>query len=156
MRSLMQFRIKNRCIWYLLIPQSRLLIRSFTTRMTRMQSLLAFKSRRIGATLLLSKVFGIFKAGSKTSYTTCSSAPFETRPWRFLFVVPSNMFLTFINLQNLKGDTPTGVWATKVHQYVLGVEEQTIFGKKRSDSGVQRAITPEPGEQTSTVLNICL
>ncbi|KAH9985077.1 hypothetical protein BJV74DRAFT_718521, partial [Russula compacta] len=43
--------------------------------------------------------------------------PSKTRPWRFLFVVPSNMFLTF-KLHNLKDDTPTGAWATKVHQYV--------------------------------------
>ncbi|KAH9997437.1 hypothetical protein BJV74DRAFT_883436 [Russula compacta] len=65
--------------------------------------------------------------------------PSKTRPWRFLFVVPSDMFLTY-KFQNLKGATPTGVWATKVHQYVLGIEERTIFRKgKRSDSRVQRA-----------------
>jgi hypothetical protein len=52
----------------------------------------------------------------------------ETRPWRFLFVVPLGMASTF-KLQKLDGDTANGEWAGKVHQYVLGLEEQTIFGR---------------------------
>jgi hypothetical protein len=48
--------------------------------------------------------------------------------------------------QNLDGDTGRGEWAGKVHQYVLGLKEETIFG--RSDSSVQRATTTlQEGEQ---------
>ena len=43
-----------------------------------------------------------------------------------LFVVPSHMEGTF-KLHKLKDDTASNVWAGKVHQYVLGLEERTIF-----------------------------
>lgn len=56
--------------------------------------------------------------------------PEKNRPWRFLFVVPLDMVSTF-KLQKLDGDTARGDWAGKVHQCVLGLEEQTIF---REDS----------------------
>jgi len=54
--------------------------------------------------------------------------PQKTRPWRFLFVVPSDDASQFKS-QRFKGDTRTGEWAGKVHQYVLGLREQTIFGR---------------------------
>jgi hypothetical protein len=66
--------------------------------------------------------------------------PTKTRQWRFLFVVPFGMESTFKS-QKLNGDTPKAEWAGKVDQYVLGLEEQTIF--RRSDSSVQRAITSQ-------------
>jgi len=53
--------------------------------------------------------------------------PTNARPWRFVFVVPSGMMSTF-KKQKLDGDTAKGAWAKKVYQYVLGLEEQTIFG----------------------------
>src|SRR5712675_3232223 len=71
--------------------------------------------------------------------------PRTTRPWRFLFVVPSDMASTF-ELQELKGDTATCLWARKVDQYVLGLKEQTIF-RRRSVSGVRHTIPSQQGEQ---------
>ncbi len=47
--------------------------------------------------------------------------PKNTRPWRFIFVVPSDMAPTF-TLQNFEGDTANGEWAGMVDQYVLGLE----------------------------------
>ena len=58
--------------------------------------------------------------------------PTNAKPWRFLFVVPTDVARTFKS-QKLKDDTPTNVWAGKVHQYVLGLEERTVF-KDGSDS----------------------
>ncbi len=58
------------------------------------------------------------------------------RPWRFIFVVPKGMESTF-KLQNSDGDTATSEWARKVDQYVLGLNEGTIF-KRRSDSSGQQ------------------
>ena len=58
--------------------------------------------------------------------------PTNAKPWRFLFVVPTDVARTF-KLQKLKDDTPTNVWARKVHQYVLGLEERTVF-RDGSDS----------------------
>ena len=55
--------------------------------------------------------------------------PTNAKPWRLLFVVPSDMARTFKS-QKLKGDTPNNVWAGKVHQYVLGLEEGTIFRRR--------------------------
>ena len=52
--------------------------------------------------------------------------PSNNKWWRFLFVVPLRMASTF-KLQKLDGDTPTHVWAGKVKQYVLGLEEDTIL-----------------------------
>ena len=71
--------------------------------------------------------------------------PRTTSQWRFLFVVPSGMASTF-NLQELKGDTATRIWARKVDQWVLGLKEQTIF-RRRSTSGVRHTITEQQGEQ---------
>ena len=61
--------------------------------------------------------------------------PTNAKPWRFLFVVPTDVACTFKS-QKLKDDTPTNVWARKVHQYVLGLEERTtdlirVQGSKR-------------------------
>ena len=65
---------------------------------------------------------GWFKLGSPLQ----DLRPTHAKPWRLLFVVPSDMADTFKS-QELKGDTPENVWAGKVHQYVLGLEEKTIF-----------------------------
>ena len=50
----------------------------------------------------------------------------QGKHWRFIFVVPSAMESTF-GLQPFKGDTATQEWAGKVDQYVLGLEENTLF-----------------------------
>jgi hypothetical protein len=52
-------------------------------------------------------------------------SPEETRPWRFIYIVPLNMAHKF-EQQELKGKGK-GAWAGKVDQYVLGLEEETIF-----------------------------
>jgi hypothetical protein len=57
--------------------------------------------------------------------------PTQAKWWHFIFVVPPKMASTYKS-QNLDGDTGRGEWAGKVHQYVLGLKEGTIFG--RSDS----------------------
>lgn len=69
--------------------------------------------------------------------------PKKTKPWRLLFVVPFDMESTF-KLQKHDGDTTHGEWAGKVHQYVLGLKEQTIFGR---NTRVQYASTSQQGEQ---------
>jgi hypothetical protein len=66
--------------------------------------------------------------------------PKKYRPWRFIFVVPKGMEPIF-ELQDMKGKTATAEWAGKVDQYVLGLEEQTIFGGY--DLNVQRGYTSE-------------
>ena len=71
--------------------------------------------------------------------------PSINRPWRFVFVVPSGMADIF-KLQKFVGDTARGEWAGKVHQYVLGLEEQTIFGRG-SDSSTQHATNSQWEEQ---------
>jgi hypothetical protein len=95
--------------------------------------------------------------------------PTPNKKWRFLFVVPSRMESTF-KWQTLNGDTERGEWAGKADQYVLGLEDKTIFGSgydwsgydwsgydwsndwsgydsSGSDSSVQRTITSQEGEQ---------
>ncbi len=47
--------------------------------------------------------------------------PSKKKPWRFIFIVPSNMVSTF-KKQRFKGDTDNNEWAGKVKQYVLGWE----------------------------------
>jgi len=71
--------------------------------------------------------------------------PSNAKPWRLLFVVPLHMAHTF-KLQKLKGDTPNNVWAGKVHQYVLGLEEGTIFrdGSDSSTGGQQMMDVDNP------------
>jgi hypothetical protein len=71
--------------------------------------------------------------------------PTSNRKWRFLFVVPSRMSTTFKS-QRLKDDTLYGEWAGKVDQYVLGLDDETLFGRT-FDSSAQLAITPQEGEQ---------
>jgi hypothetical protein len=71
--------------------------------------------------------------------------PSKKRPWRFVFVVQSPKASTF-EPQEWIGDTPKGEWAGKVHQYVLGLKEETIF-EARSDSIVQHATTSQQGYQ---------
>ena len=50
--------------------------------------------------------------------------PLKERPWRFIFIVPSDE--ASFELQRLEGDTQ-GEWAGKVQQYVLGLD---VVGKK--------------------------
>jgi len=45
--------------------------------------------------------------------------PSKNDPWRFVFIVPSNMVSTF-KKQRFQGDTDNNEWAGKVRQYVLG------------------------------------
>ena len=71
-----------------------------------------------------------------------SLRPSIAKPWRFLFVVPLNIASTY-KFQKFEGDTTTKAWAGKVHQYVLGLGERTIFGGI-SDSS---AITLQEGQQ---------
>jgi hypothetical protein len=73
-----------------------------------------------------------------------SLRPRKSKPWRFLFVVPSEMASAFAS-QALHGDTTTKEWAEKVHQYVLGLEEKTIF--KRQSPNVQHTITSQQEEE---------
>jgi len=69
--------------------------------------------------------------------------PTKDKPWRFLFVVQSGMEAGF-KLQKLKLKSKLGSdecheseeWAAKVYQCVLGLEEETVFGK-RSESASQ-------------------
>ncbi len=133
-KSSMQFRTKSHCIWYLQFPTLQPLIRSSTTRTTRTQSLPVSKLRSIVNDALLSRVSSIFKDGSKLRTSLAGHCPSKTRPWRPLFVVPSDVASAF-KLQELNGDTARGKWAGKVRQYVVGLEEQTTFGK-RSDPSV--------------------
>jgi len=53
-------------------------------------------------------------------------SPSEEKPWRFIFIVPSDEAPSF-ELQRLEGDTAQGEWAGKVQQYVLGLD---VLGKK--------------------------
>ena len=57
--------------------------------------------------------------------------PSKKRPWRFVFLVPSDKAPIY-KLQTLKDDTVKGEWAGKVHQYVLGMKEETIFVRRNS------------------------
>jgi hypothetical protein len=70
--------------------------------------------------------------------------PHDTRPWRFIFVVPSETARIF-KLQPLEGKTKDK-WAGRVDQYVLGLQEETIF-RRRSDWSKQHVITLEQGQQ---------
>jgi hypothetical protein len=47
--------------------------------------------------------------------------PSNIKPWRFIFVVPQDIVPDF-KLQKLQGDTPTGAWAGKMQQHVLGLD----------------------------------
>jgi hypothetical protein len=49
--------------------------------------------------------------------------------WRFIFTVPSDNANQF-EPQPFDGDTNRGEWAGKVDQYVLGIEDDTLWGKK--------------------------
>jgi hypothetical protein len=46
--------------------------------------------------------------------------------WRLLFVVPEAAAATF-ELQSMEGDTSGNEWARKVDQYVLGLQEDTLW-----------------------------
>jgi hypothetical protein len=61
--------------------------------------------------------------------------PKTAKRWRFIFVLPLDKAGTF-RMQKFKKDSPTGVWGKKVDQFVLGLKEETVFGK-RSDSSEQ-------------------
>ena len=61
--------------------------------------------------------------------------PSNAKPWRFIFIVPSDMSSDFA-LQKFDGDTVRHSWAGKVDQYVLGLEEILIFPKAKRDEAV--------------------
>ena len=52
----------------------------------------------------------------------------QGKPWRFIFIVPLAIESTF-GVQPFQGDTAKGEWAGKVDQYILGMEEDTIFNR---------------------------
>ena len=47
--------------------------------------------------------------------------------WRLIFVVPEQITSTF-QIQKLEGDTDLNEWFKKVDQYVLGINEDTLWG----------------------------
>jgi hypothetical protein len=68
--------------------------------------------------------------------------PSKKEPWRFVFIVPFGMADTFKsqNLIDEAGKTNIVVdWPEKVQQYVLELEEESIFG--RSDSSATGGVT---------------
>jgi hypothetical protein len=68
--------------------------------------------------------------------------PTRAKWWCLIFVVPSTMASAYKS-QYLDGDTDRGEWAGKVHQYVLGLKEEPIFGR----SGRSATTTLQEGEQ---------
>jgi hypothetical protein len=53
--------------------------------------------------------------------------PGVSTPWRFVFIVPSDIAPTF-RLQTFDKDSTTEIWSRKVVQYVVALDEGTIFG----------------------------
>ena len=54
--------------------------------------------------------------------------PTPGKPWRFIFIVRSDMASNF-KLQAFEGETPDA-WAQKVEQFVVGLDEETLFGSR--------------------------
>ena len=54
--------------------------------------------------------------------------PRPENPWRFIFIVRSDTASNF-TLQAFEGETPDA-WAQKVDQFVLGLDEETLFGDR--------------------------
>ena len=50
--------------------------------------------------------------------------------WRLIFVVPEQIASTF-QIQKFEGDTDSNEWFEKVDQYVLGIEEDALWGMTR-------------------------
>ena len=77
--------------------------------------------------------------------------PSKNKPWRFVFVVPSGMADTF-RLQDVVDDAGkpdnVGDWPNKVKQYVLELEEDSIF--RRTDSSPRSLPLP-----VSFLLSLC-
>jgi hypothetical protein len=48
--------------------------------------------------------------------------------WCFIFVVPDAAAASF-NQQPMEGNTGSHEWANKVDQYVLGLQEDTLWGR---------------------------
>jgi len=65
-----------------------------------------------------------------------SLRPAQARPWRFIFIVPESMASTFTS-QRLYEDTPGGIWAKNMNQYVLGLKEENIFALQQRKEQVQ-------------------
>ena len=51
--------------------------------------------------------------------------------WYLLFVVPEDIASAF-ELQEIEGDTEQNEWAREVDQYVLGLKEDVVWGRKLS------------------------
>ena len=110
-----------------------------------------FKQRSVATTRLKSQVSGKYKSGSKKAHRLRSCAPLRRLPkvdgdgrWRFIFIVPKKVEPTFTK-QELQGDTDKGIW---VDQYVLGLDEKTIFESRTAPS--------RPATVRGMVMNICL
>ena len=69
--------------------------------------------------LLLSRVSSLIKAGSPLAHFG-DLCPSNARPWRFVFIVPSDMASAF-TLQVLEVHGTSREWAGKVEQYMLGL-----------------------------------
>jgi len=54
--------------------------------------------------------------------------PSKTKPWELIFPVPCTIADSFTK-QSFEGDTTRQEWASKVDQYVLAIEEETIWGR---------------------------
>jgi len=48
--------------------------------------------------------------------------------WRLIFVVPEQIASNF-KIQKFEGDTDSNEWFEKVDQYVLGINEDTLWGR---------------------------
>ena len=86
---------------------------------------------------------------SRTSSSLNDLRPTVTKPWRFLFVVPSNMAATY-KLQDLVHDSTDYLncaWAGKVEQYVLGLKEEIVFGRRFYSSVSQGSSQSREGKQ---------
>ena len=71
--------------------------------------------------------------------------PSGKRPWRFVFVVPSGHADNFQS-QPIVDDSRSGKmgvadWPQKVQQFVVGLEEESIFGR------ISNATSSQYGEQ---------
>jgi len=54
----------------------------------------------------------------------------QCRHWPFTFIVPETISDSFTK-QLFEGDTITQEWANKVDQYVLGIEEESLWARTR-------------------------
>jgi hypothetical protein len=58
----------------------------------------------------------------------------KSKHWKLIFVVPSKNAARF-EMQSFRHDTPNEEWSRKVDQYVLGLEEATMWGRTMINEG---------------------